>query len=125
MKSIRPLVRSILISTLIRSPAAPGAIGIVVQLLASDTPGSGANARKSCALPSTMSEYATYSRLLIGSNAGTGYDPGALNCLPEMLKQYGGKRQTGLLKAANWTGGPQLKPRSGDSLTYMTVPFPP
>ena len=42
-----------------------------------------------------------------------------------MLKQYGGKVQTGFRKAANWNGCVQVAPPSLDFATYMTVPFPP
>src|SRR4051812_8547057 len=42
-----------------------------------------------------------------------------------MLKQKGGKVQTGFVKAANWNGADQVTPPSFELLTYMTVPFPP
>src|SRR4051812_9135887 len=42
-----------------------------------------------------------------------------------MLKQKGGKVQTGFVNAANWNGADQVAPPSFELLTYMTVPFPP
>src|SRR5438105_1203546 len=122
---MRPLVRSTLISTFSRSPLLPGAIGTVFHAVASVMWPSGANARKSCARPPTISAKATYSRLLTGSNAGTGYDPGPRNGMPGTLKQYGGNRQTGFSNCANCTGALQVMPRSEDSLTYITDPLPP
>src|SRR5205823_10313791 len=42
-----------------------------------------------------------------------------------MLKQYGGKRQTGFVKTANWNGVLHVWPWSVDLLTYIALPFPP
>src|SRR5437763_125309 len=98
MMSMRPLAGSMLISTLMRSPLAGattlGADHFVKSLVLADV-------RKICARPFTMSVYATYKRLRVGSNAGAGYEPGPRNCPPLMLKQYGGNRHTGLLNVAN------------------------
>src|SRR3954451_10367836 len=93
--SMRPVVGSMLISTLMRSPAAGATTAGVVHVVRLAT---SADVSRICALPSTMSVYATYRWWLVGSNAGTGYDPGPRNCPPpEMLKQDGGYRHTGLL----------------------------
>src|ERR671928_1666544 len=59
-----------------------------------------------------MSAYATTRRLRTGSNAGVGYVPPARNCPPEMLKQYGGKMQTGFTRLSNWYGVDHVAPPS-------------
>ena len=85
---MRPLPGSMLISTLMRSPA-PGATTAGADHGAKRFD-KGADVSRICARPSTMSVYATISRLRTRSTAGTGYEPGPRNCPPEMLKQYGG-----------------------------------
>ena len=56
----------------------------------------------------------TSSRSWALSNAGAGYEPPARNWPPEMLKQPGGKTQTGSARVANCTGVLQVVPPSVD-----------
>src|SRR6476646_4282950 len=78
-----------------------------------------------CPYSPAMSAYATTRRLRAASNAGAGYVPPARNAPPEMLKQPGGKTQTGFTNVANWNGVDHVAPPSVDFVTYKTVPLPP
>src|SRR5690242_14934885 len=76
MTSIRPLTGSMLISTLMRSPALGATI---MGVLHWSRCAALAQVSSTCARPFTISLYATYSRFRTGSNAGAGYDPGPRN----------------------------------------------
>src|SRR3954468_746678 len=122
IRSMRPLNGAMLISTLIRSPA-PEATTCGADH--EDRFSRGAEVMRISARPPTMSVYATTRRSRAMSTAGTGYEPGPRNCPPEMLKQYGGKTQTGFWKVPNWYGALHDAPRSRDTATYIAVPLPP
>ena len=70
-----------------------------------------------------MSGQIATSRLRTGSKAGAAYVPPDRKGSPAMLKQYGGKVQTGFARSANSTASLQVLPPSVDLVVKNASPL--